>query len=74
MKVRDIMIQPVQTCTTEMNLAATSRRMNETGCGTLAVLKAGRLAGILTDRDLALRREFGWYSGTRRSLTDVRTC
>ena len=54
MKVRNIMTQPVQTCTTEMNLAAASRRMKDTGCGTLAVLRAGRLAGILTDRDLAL--------------------
>jgi CBS domain-containing protein len=37
-----------------MNLAAASRRMTETGCGALAVLSAGRLAGIVTDRDLAL--------------------
>jgi CBS domain-containing protein len=54
MRVRDIMTQPVRTCTVDMNLAAASRRMKETGCGTLAVLTSGRLAGILTDRDLAL--------------------
>ena len=54
MKVRDIMTQPVQTCTVDMNLVAASRRMKETGCGTLVVLKAGRVAGILTDRNLAL--------------------
>jgi signal-transduction protein with cAMP-binding, CBS, and nucleotidyltransferase domain len=54
MRVRDIMTQPVQTCTTEMNLAAASRRMKDTGCGTLVVLQCGRIAGILTDRDLAL--------------------
>jgi CBS domain-containing protein len=54
MRVREIMTQPVHTCTATMNLAAASRRMNETGSGTLAVLHQGRLAGILTDRDLAL--------------------
>lgn len=55
MKVKNIMTQPLQTCTIDMNLAAASRRMKETGCGTLAVLNHhGRLAGIVTDRDLAL--------------------
>jgi CBS domain-containing protein len=28
--------------------------MKDTGCGTLVVLESGRVAGILTDRDLAL--------------------
>ena len=54
MKVQDIMTQPADTCTINMNLAAASRRMNDTGCGTLVVMNQGRLAGILTDRDLAL--------------------
>lgn len=55
MKVKNIMTQPLQTCTIDMSLAAASRRMKETGCGTLAVLNHhGRLAGIVTDRDLAL--------------------
>ena len=55
MKVQSIMTQPAQTCTTAMDLTAASRRMEDTGCGTLAVLNPrGRLAGILTDRDLAL--------------------
>lgn len=55
MKVKSIMTQPAQTCTIDMNLAAASRRMKETGSGTLVVLNhRGRLAGIVTDRDLAL--------------------
>ena len=54
MKVQDIMTQPAHTCTINMDLAAASRRMNDTGCGTLVVMNQGRLAGILTDRDLAL--------------------
>ncbi len=55
MKVKQIMTQPPLTCTIGMDLAAASRRMKETGSGTLAVLnRRGRLAGIVTDRDLAL--------------------
>jgi CBS domain-containing protein len=54
MKVQDIMTQPVHTCTISMDLAAASRRMRDTGCGALVVLNQGRLAGIITDRDLAL--------------------
>jgi CBS domain-containing protein len=55
MKVRDIMTQPLHTCRLETSLGDVSRRMKETGCGTLTVLDhRGRPVGILTDRDLAL--------------------
>lgn len=78
MKVRSIMSQPAQTCTVHTNLAAVSRRMKETGCGTLAVLSAGRLAGIVTDRDLALAiadiRELAEVSVGRVMTRRVHTC
>jgi CBS domain-containing protein len=55
MKVHDLMSRPPQTCPATMSLVAASRRMEACGCGTLIALDAhGRLAGILTDRDLAL--------------------
>lgn len=55
MKVRDIMTQPPQTCRLETSLGVASRRMSDTDCGTLVVLdQRGRVAGILTDRDLAM--------------------
>jgi CBS domain-containing protein len=55
MKVQSIMTQPPQTCPWRMTLASASRRMREKGCGTLLALDHhGRLAGIVTDRDLAL--------------------
>jgi CBS domain-containing protein len=55
MKVRDIMTQPPYTCGLETSLGIASWRMKETGCGTLAVLDhRGRVAGILTDKDLAI--------------------
>lgn len=54
MQVQSLMTQPPQTCPVTMGLAAVSRRMRETGCGTVVALDHGRLAGIVTDRDLAL--------------------
>lgn len=55
MKVREIMTRPPLTCRLETSLGLASRRMKETGCGTIAVMDHhGRVAGILTDRDLAM--------------------
>jgi CBS domain-containing protein len=49
------MRQPALTCPATMTLASAADRMRTSGCGTLAVLDGhGRLAGIVTDRDLAL--------------------
>jgi CBS domain-containing protein len=80
MRVQDIMTQPPESCHLETTLAFASRRMRETGCGTLAVLDAsGRLAGILTDRDLALaigdtRREASRVAVDKAMTHHVHTC
>ncbi len=55
MRVHEVMTEPPQTCPRGMHLAEASRRMRATGCGTLIVLGPdGRIAGIITDRDVAL--------------------
>jgi CBS domain-containing protein len=55
MRVHEIMTAPPQTCPRGMHLAEASRRMRAAGCGSLIVLGPdGRLAGIITDRDVAL--------------------
>jgi CBS domain-containing protein len=55
MRVHEIMTEPPQTCPRGMHLADASRRMRQTGCGTLIVLgRHGRIAGIVTDRDVAV--------------------
>ena len=55
MQVHDIMTEPPQTCPRTMHLPDASRRMRDSGCGSLVVLgPRGRIAGIVTDRDLAL--------------------
>ena len=55
MQVQEVMTEPPQTCPRTMHLADASRRMRDSGCGSLVVLGArGRVVGIVTDRDLAL--------------------
>jgi CBS domain-containing protein len=55
MKVQDVMTRPAQMGTPEMPLDEASRRMEHSGCGTLAVVDSqDRITGILTDRDLAV--------------------
>jgi CBS domain-containing protein len=55
MQVHEVMTEPPQTCPRTRHLADASRRMRDSGCGSLVVLGArGRVVGIVTDRDLAL--------------------
>ena len=55
MKVHDIMSAPPQTCRAGTDLVTASRRMKQTATGMLVVFGGdGRVAGVVTDRDLAL--------------------
>jgi CBS domain-containing protein len=55
MKVHDIMSAPPQTCRVATDLGTASRRMKQTATGMLVVLDGrARIAGVVTDRDLAL--------------------
>lgn len=55
MRARDLMTQPAQSCVQTSSIEKACRRMEISGCGCLPVLdEHGRLAGIVTDRDLAL--------------------
>jgi CBS domain-containing protein len=54
MKVRDIMTTDVKCCGLDTNLAAASELMWNNDCGVLPVLENGKLAGILTDRDICI--------------------
>ena len=55
MQVHELMTEPPQTCPRTMHLADVSRRMRDSGCGSLIVLGArGRMVGIVTDRDIVL--------------------
>jgi CBS domain-containing protein len=55
MKVQDIMTRNVVVCHPETNLAKAAALMWDNDCGVLPVVRdGGKLAGIITDRDLAL--------------------
>ena len=55
MKVHDIMNRPARVCHLQTDLATASRRTKETAAGMLVVIDShGRIAGVVTDRDLAL--------------------
>jgi len=79
MKVRDIMTRDPQCCGPDTNLAAAAGLMWSNDCGALPVTENGKLAGIITDRDICIAL------GTRNALAaetlvrdvaslDVQTC
>ena len=55
MTIKELMTTPVNTCRTNAHVSEAARTMLEENCGCLPVVDAhGRLAGILTDRDVCL--------------------
>lgn len=55
MQVHEIMTTPPVTCTPETSLGVAAGRMADHTCGILPVVDTrGRLAGIITDRDICL--------------------
>lgn len=55
MKVTEIMTTDVQTCTMDATLQEIAGMMQEWDVGSIPVVENGRLAGIITDRDLVIR-------------------
>jgi CBS domain-containing protein len=55
MHVKDIMNQPVITCSSDSTLNVAAQLMWEHDCGTIPVVdNEGRLAGMITDRDICM--------------------
>jgi len=52
MKVRDIMTPQPKCCGLDTNLAAATELMWKNDCGALPVVDDGKLAGMITDRDI----------------------
>jgi len=79
MKVRDIMTKEVNCCGIDTNLAAATELLWSTDCGILPVMDDGKLAGIITDRDICIalgtqnRRATEVRAGEIASH-DVQTC
>ena len=72
MKVRDLMTSDVKTCRPEMNLAEAVKEMWEGDCGALPVVSDdGRVAGIITDRDICIAVATRGRSADRIAVRDV---
>jgi CBS domain-containing protein len=54
-KVRDIMSAPPVCMAATESVSTAARAMKERGLGTVLVMGGGRLAGLVTDRDIAIR-------------------
>ena len=54
MRVSDIMCRPVISCTEDTNVSSAGRMMGENDCGFLPVVRAGRVVGVVTDRDICV--------------------
>lgn len=52
MKAKDVMTAEPRTCTPATSLAAAAALMLDGDCGILPVVDAGRLVGVVTDRDM----------------------
>jgi CBS domain-containing protein len=75
MKVRDVMSAPPHTCRAVTDLATASRRMKQTATGLLVVLDGhGRIAGLVSDRDLALAIATSPGDVRQRVVREVMSC
>jgi CBS domain-containing protein len=54
-KVREIMSAAPASMAASESVSAAARAMKERGIGTVLVLSGGRLVGLVTDRDIAIR-------------------
>ena len=52
MRIKDIMTGEPRTCSLGTNLAAAAALMLDGDCGILPVVEDGKLAGVVTDRDM----------------------
>src|SRR5262245_29834274 len=67
MRVRELMTQPVYSCSIEDHANAAAQIMWEHDCGVVPVVdQGGRVVGVLTDRDLCMAAHF-----QNRPLTDI---
>ena len=72
-RVEDVMVRNVQTIDAAMNLTQAAQRMRDANVGVLPVVDAGRLRGIVTDRDLVIRGMDSGVDTSSMRVSDVAT-
>ena len=73
MEVRQLMTDNPDSCTIDQTANEAARIMWERDCGVVPVLENGRVAGIVTDRDICMAAYFHGEPLTRISLADMMT-
>jgi CBS domain-containing protein len=73
MKVRDLMTKEVKYCAPDLSLAVAAGLMWNTDCGVLPVMDDGKLAGIITDRDICIALGTGNSRACDIAVRDVAT-
>jgi predicted transcriptional regulator len=79
-RVKDLMSQPVYACQIDQPLQAAAQLMWEHDCGIVPVVDGdGRLAGVITDRDICMAALFQHHrlseiAVSKVMATDVATC
>ena len=72
MRVRDLMTSDVKSCRPQTNLAEAVQEMWEGDCGALPVVSDdGRVAGIITDRDICIALATRSRSADRIAVREV---
>ncbi len=65
-RIKEIMVRKVVTVNPEADLATAARRMMKRGIGSIAVVKGGRLVGIITESDFMRYASIGLDMGKAR--------
>ncbi len=73
MFVREVMTRHAATVAADATLETAARMMKELGVGALPVLDRGQLAGMVTDRDLAVRAVASGADPRRAHVRDAMT-
>ncbi len=73
MFVRELMTRHAATVGVDETLESAARKMKELGIGALPVLDRGQLAGLVTDRDLAVRAVASGADPTRTLVREAMT-
>ncbi len=77
MKIRDVMTRQVQTVTPDQTAQEAASFMLREDAGSMPVSDGGKLIGMITDRDIAVRgvaRGFGPETQVRELMTDNVVC
>jgi CBS domain-containing protein len=73
MQIRDIMKRSFEVVALDTDVRSAAIKMRDTGMAVISVCDGPRFAGILTDRDIAVRLAAEGYDATRTRVGEIMT-